>query len=161
MGALLLALGMRPVIAKLARWHIPRPLAVLAIYAIGFGLLLLLGNLLLPILSSEVMPLQQNGPALLQDIFKRLAQTPFAQWAPTTDTLVQNLSTQMTTVIETTLGTVANVSGLLLDLLVLLILTFFFAVDESWVSKVLLSWTPAPHRTHVQHVIDQVEAQCR
>ncbi|MEZ4664016.1 MAG: AI-2E family transporter [Caldilineaceae bacterium] len=159
LGALLLALGMRPVVTRMTRWRIPRPVTVLAIYAIGLGLVLLLGNLLLPILSAEITPLRQHGPALLQDIFNRLAQTPFAQWAPTTDTLVQNLSAQMSTVIETTLGTVANVSSILLDLLLLLILSFFFAVDESWVSQLLLSWTPATHRTHVQHIIDKVETQ--
>ena len=157
LGAFLLALGMRPAITALAHWRVPRPLSVLAIYLLLFGFLLLLGNLLLPILRAELIPLQKNGPALIQTVFNRLAGMPLTQWIPSTDTLAPNLTQQLATVLETTLGTVAGVSNLLLDFVILLILTLFLAADENWLSRLLLSWTPSHYHIHIQKLIDNTE----
>jgi predicted PurR-regulated permease PerM len=75
-GALLLTLAIRPLADALVRWHIPRGLTVLGVYAGLGGALVLLGDLLEPVISAEVARLQAQGPALLQEALSRVATTP-------------------------------------------------------------------------------------
>ena len=153
LGAVLLSLAIRPLADKLARWHIPRAITVLIIYLIGLVILVLIANRIVPIIASEVSQLQQNAPQLWQRIQAQLAGTPLAQWVPTTDTLVMNISQQMASLIQTALGTAAGLGGLFLDGLVLVILTFLFTNEVGWGSRIITNWSPPRYRERVQSIV--------
>ncbi len=156
MGAWLLSLAIRPLTVRLASRHIPRTLTVLAVYAALLAILILLGNLLLPLFRAEVSQVRQNGPQLWQQVQTQLNRTPLAQWLPGASTLTQDFTQRLDSVAATALGTVTGVGGLLLDLLVLFILAYFFTVDATWGKPLILNWTPPAHREHVGEMIDRI-----
>lgn len=131
-GAFLLSLAIRPLADRLARRRIPRSLTVMAVYVALMGLLVVLGALLVPIVTSEVAHFQTNGPKLLQTALSRLTGTPLlSRLIPSIDTLSQNLITDLYTLAPTFLNTVAGVGAILLNLLVVLVLAFFLASDTT------------------------------
>jgi len=154
-GAVLLSLALRPLADHLSHYHVPRGITVMVIYVAGAALLVGLGYLLSPIIDNETTYLQSNGAALLPTALTRLANTPLARWIPSSDTLAQNLSQQLDTIITGAVGTLTGVSNLLLDMAVVFILAYFLvAEDGRWSERMVLSWFPPSRRGHVQEILD-------
>jgi predicted PurR-regulated permease PerM len=156
LGAVLLSQAISPLANKMGRWHIPRSLTVIGVYIFALAILGLIGNRIVPIIGSEVIQLQQNAPQLWQRIQTQLAGTPLAQWIPSTTSLGQNISQQLTTLVSTALGTVAGLGGLILDGLVLVILTLFFTTEMGWGSRLIQNWTPPNYRERVQLIVSGI-----
>ncbi|MGD8805416.1 MAG: AI-2E family transporter [Chloroflexota bacterium] len=155
-GAILLSLALRPLADRLSRHHIPRGVTVLAVYIAGAGLLVGLGYLLAPIIKQEVTYLQNNGLNQVQTSLNRLANTPFARWVPSSDTVAQNLSQRLDTILTGAVGTLAGVSSLMVEFAVLFILAYFLAVgDNRWTERVVLAWLPPSRQVHVQEILDR------
>jgi predicted PurR-regulated permease PerM len=156
-GAILLSLAIRPLGDALARWHLPRGVTVLGVYVGMGGTLALLGDLLVPVISAEVAHLQTNGPTLLQAALSRVASVPLLkQWLPSTDVLAQNLSQRLDVLLSTLVGAVAGVGGLALDLVIVLVLAYFFATDTRLNERLLNAWMPPRYRTRVDLVIGRL-----
>lgn len=154
-GAILLSLALRPLANRLSRYHIPRGVTVFAVYMAGAGLLVGLGYLLSPIIKQEVTYLQNNGSNQLQTALTRLANTPLARWIPTSDSMAQNLSQRLDTIITGAVGTLAGVSSLILEMGVVFILAYFLVVgDGRWSERVVLTWLPPSRQGHVQEILD-------
>jgi predicted PurR-regulated permease PerM len=151
-GAFLLSLAMRPLADQLLRQNVPRGLTVIGIYIAFAGLIFAIAKLLVPIIYTEVVRLQESAPVLLQSILTQLATTPLDDWLPVSDTVVQNLAQRLDSVVIGAVGTVAGISSLLIDLLVMLILAYFFAVEEDWLGPLLLTWVPIEHQARVEQV---------
>jgi predicted PurR-regulated permease PerM len=153
-GALLLSLAIRPLAERLARWRTPRGVTVLGVYAVLAAVLMLVGNLLAPILSTEVAHLRSGGPDLLQAAATRLAAIPLlGRLMPSADTLAQSLSQRLDVVVSTALGTAASIGGLALDVLLVLVLAYFFVTDRSLGQRLLRGWSPRRYRPQVEAVV--------
>jgi putative heme transporter len=154
-GAILLSLALQPLANRLSHYHIPRGVTVFMAYVAGAALLVGLGYLLAPIINQDVTYLQNNGSTLLQSALTRLANTPIARWIPSRDTLVQNISQRLDTIVTGAAGTLAGVSNLLLDLSVVFILAYFLvAHDGRWSERMVVSWFPPDRQTHVREILD-------
>jgi predicted PurR-regulated permease PerM len=149
-GTLLLSIAIYPVVNMLARWRIPRAVAVLVIYIL-FGLLLaLLGSLVAPAISQEITALQNSAPNIVQSTISWTAKTPLlSHFIPSTDVLAQNLIQRVDVLVKTTVSTAASLGGMALDVLIMLILTFFITTDASLGKRVLNDWLPGPYRSHI------------
>jgi predicted PurR-regulated permease PerM len=153
-GALLLSLAIRPLANALARRRIPRGVAVLGVYAGSGGILALMGSLLVPVINAEVAHLKANGPTLLQEALSRVATIPvLKQWLSSTDVVVQNLSQRLDILVSTLVGAAAGVGGLALDLLVILVLAYFFTTDAGLLERLLDGWVPESHRPRVRVIM--------
>jgi predicted PurR-regulated permease PerM len=153
-GALLLNLAIRPLAERLARWRIPRTVTVLGVYAVLAAVLTLVGNLLAPILSSEVAHLRSGGPDLLQAVATRLAAIPLlGRLMPSADTLAQSLSQRLDVMVSAALGTAASIGGLALDMLLVLVLAYFFVTDRTLGQRLLRDWSPSRYRPQVDAII--------
>jgi predicted PurR-regulated permease PerM len=152
-GALLLSIAIHPVVSTLARWRIPRAVTILGVYVILGLLLALLGSLIAPAISEEINTLQNSGPEFIQATISRIAKTPLlSQVIPSTDVLAQNLIQRMDLLVRTTVGAVASLGGMALDVLVMLILAFFISTDASLGKRLLNDWLPASDRALVDHL---------
>ena len=146
-GSILLSLAIRPLVDKLAHQHIPRGLTVLGVYAAIIGLLAALGVLLVPIITKETALLQANGPNLLQTALSRLTGNPLlSRLVPSTGALSQNLISDLYTLAPTFLSTVAGVGGTMLNLLVVLVLTYFLAADTTIGPSIVHNLVPQRYR---------------
>jgi predicted PurR-regulated permease PerM len=153
-GGVLLSLAIRPLADALARWRIPRGITVLMVYAGLAGALAILANLLAPLISTEIVRLQANGPSLLQAGLSRIADTPLARhWLPSTDTLAQDLAQRADTLARAFVEAVAGVGGLALDVVILLVLAYFFATDAGMGDRLLNGWVPVHYQSRVQNFI--------
>lgn len=156
-GAVLLSLAIRPLADALTHWRIPRGITVLIVYAGLIGTLIVLGDLLVPVISTEIARLQSNGPALLQAGLSRIANTPLARhWLPPTDMLAQDLAQRADTVARALVGAVAGVGGLALDVVILLVLAYFLTTDAGLGERLLSAWVPLGYESRVGELADRL-----
>jgi predicted PurR-regulated permease PerM len=154
-GAILLNLILQPLANRLSYYHIPRGITVFAAYIAGVALLVGLGYLLAPIINQEAAYLQTNGSTLLQAALTRLTNTPLASWIPSWDTLAQNLTQRLDTIITGAASTLAGVSNLILDLSVVFILAYFLTAHENhWSERMIITWFPLSQQNHVREILN-------
>jgi predicted PurR-regulated permease PerM len=152
-GALLVSVAIRPLVDVLARRHIPRWLTVIGIYAVLAGALALLAGSLIPVINNEVSLLQTDGPNLFREALNQVKATPVGHFLPSSDTLAQNLSQHLDSLLRTLVGTVARVGEVVVDLLVVLVLGFFFSVDAGIGERLLSDWVSQRYRSRVRVII--------
>jgi predicted PurR-regulated permease PerM len=153
-GAFLLSLAIRPLADALAGWHVPRPVTVIGFYAALGAILALLGSLLVPVLKAELAHLQANGPALLQAALTEIATFPLAkQWLPSPSQLAQNLTQQLDILLNTLVGAVTGLGGLAVDLVLVLVLAYFFSTGTGWEDHLLSKWLPPRYQPSAREVV--------
>jgi len=152
-GALLLSLAIRPLVDALSGWRIPRGITVLGVY-IGLGdALVLLGSLLVPVFKAELAHLQANRPALLQSALSQLAAIPLLkQRLPSTTVLAQNLAQRLDILLSTVVDAVTGIGGLAVDLVLILVLTYFFTTGTQWDEHLLNGWVPPHYRPRARAI---------
>jgi predicted PurR-regulated permease PerM len=156
-GAFLLTLALHPIADTLARRRVPRGLTVLGVYAALGGLLVLLGSLVLPVIRMEAGYLQTHGPDLLQRALSRLAAVPvLGPWLPSTGDLAQSLMQRLDVMLATSVRTITGVGELVVDVLIVLVLAYFFATDVELGERLLARWVPAPYQSRVRLVMARV-----
>lgn len=156
-SAILISLAIRPLANALARWHVPHGVTVLGVYVGLLGLLVTIGTLLTPMLGLEVTRLQANGPTLIQKALSQLAALPgIGRQLPSFDTLAQTLSQRLDTLITLIIKTATGAGELILDLIVILILAYFFTTDISLGQRLLLHWIPSHYQPQAQVVRDRL-----
>jgi predicted PurR-regulated permease PerM len=157
-GAFLLSLAIRPLADILARRRVPRGLTVLGVYLGLLGLLISLGALLLPIISTEISRLQTNGPELLQTALSRFSAIPGVEYLmPSLESLGPNLVQSLSTLFPTLLNTVTGAGELTVNLLVMLILAYFFAADATIGPSLLQMFIPVVHRPRLATLMSRLQ----
>jgi predicted PurR-regulated permease PerM len=152
--AFLLTLALHPIADTLDRRRVPRGLTVLGVYAALGGLLVLLGSLVLPVIRMEAGYLQTHGPDLLQRALARLATVPaLGQWLPSTSDMAQSLMQRLDVMLATSVRTITGVGELAIDVLIVLVLAYFFATDIGLGERLLARWVPAPYRPRARLVV--------
>jgi len=142
-GALLFSLAIRPFADALARRHIPRGITVFGVYLGMAGVLILLSGLLVPIISAEVTLLQTQGPNLIQQALSHIAAVPLLkQLLPSTTAVGQQLDSLLSPLVNAVTG----LGGFALDLLIVLILAYFFATDVGLSESLLQRWLPQSYQ---------------
>jgi len=153
-GAFLLSVAIRPLADKLAQGHIPRTITVLGVYVGLVALLVILGTLLVPIITTETTILQSNGPKLLQTAWSHLTATPLiGNVIPPNSTLIQNGLQYVAQLGPTLLSTVAGAGESALDIFVALILAYFLATDTSIGPGLLQNLVPARYQPKISAVM--------
>lgn len=163
--SIILGEGIRPLVARLKRYRVPSPVAVLLVY---FAVLLLVGVLLWLLLSpllSEVSAFTRDLPqylAELQHDIHRLEQSLRAQ-EPVND-ILEGLSTSLQTLVRDSIPTLLSVplnavSGLfslLLDLVIVLTMALFWQMSSAKLKPFVVGLFPARSQEHASLVIGEI-----
>ncbi len=153
-AALLLSLAICPLADALSRWRIPRGITVIGLYIGLGGMLVLMGSLLVPVFKAEFAALQANAPVLLQSALSQLAAIPLLkQWLPSTSVLAQNLAQRLDILFSTLVNTATGVGGLAVDVVLVLVLAYFFTNSTGWDEHLLNGWVPPRHWPRVRVVV--------
>jgi predicted PurR-regulated permease PerM len=156
-GAFLFSLAIRPLADTLARWRVPRGVTVLGVYIGLVGILAVLGTLLVPVVSAETNLLRTNGPTLLQTALSRLTAMPLVgQWIPSIDVLTQNLTQYLASLLPAFWSTLTGVGDITLNLLVVLVLTYFLATDATIGQRLLSSLVSPRYQPQVITVMTRL-----
>jgi predicted PurR-regulated permease PerM len=159
-GSLLLSLSIRPLAHALAQRRVPRAVTVIGVFIASGLVLALVGSLLVPTISTEIGNLQTSGPDLIRQAMDKLSSTPLlGQLVPSTDVLIQDITQRMDAVLGTAISTAAGIGGLALDLLVMLILTFFLATDEDLPERTMVRWMPDAYEVNIRSLWARLEAR--
>jgi predicted PurR-regulated permease PerM len=141
-AAFLLSVGLSPITDAAASRAIPRGLTVLIVYILLAVSIVLLTGMLVPVIRSEIALLQTNGPTLFQEALSHVQGTPVARFLPSTNTLAAGLSQHLDSLLTALFGAVTGIGEGALDLLIVLILAYFFSTDAELGGRVLNAWFP-------------------
>jgi len=159
-GSMLLSLSIRPLAHALAKRRIPRAVTVIGVFILTGLVLALVGSLLVPTIRSEITVLQKSGPALVNQALSALSSAPLlGQLVPSTDVINQQIVQRLDAVLGTVISTAAGIGGLALDLLVVLILTFFLATDETLPQRTMIHWMPDSYEAGVRSLWARLESR--
>ncbi len=153
--ATLLAIALAPPVARLARWHVPRPLAVLLVYLALLGGAGLLVSLLAPLVVAQGSQLVAEVPSIVQEA----VQLPRRWLAPYVPALAQNLATsnwiqQLATAAGPLAGKFGGVfvafgralTTLVVDTLVVVVMACYLNLDPEVAPRLIDAVVPASYR---------------
>jgi predicted PurR-regulated permease PerM len=160
----LFATGLAPLVRVIERRRIlpigkgrlPRPAAILMIYATVIGALVALGAAIIPPVVIQLEEFWTQLPAYLDQ-----AQVKLMSWGLlASDAKLQDLLKQAPTtggsVVAVVLTTVGGVVGGIFGLVSILLLTFYFLVESSDIFSVFVRIFPTAHRGRVHDISAQV-----
>lgn len=143
LGAVLVSLGIRPILDILERGRIPRGASVLLIYLLLLGFLAVVADLFVPLVGAEISALESGGPAIAQSISAYLANTPLLRHLlPSSDSIAQFLAGRLSSLLQPLLGAISGVGNFGVDVLVVLILAYLMTQDQGMVAGLIRDWTP-------------------
>lgn len=156
-GAFLISVSMRPAVDYLSRWKVPRWLTVLAIYLVILTLLGLLSSWIGSTINRQITEVSNNAPRLLRQasdtVTSLLERVPWlSDVVPPLDTLTQNITRALQQVAGTVFGAATGAGRFVLELLIVVALSFIFTVDKN-LGASFLGWFPARYRDRIGSVV--------
>jgi len=169
--AILFAAALDPMVDALEKRKIPRGLAVISIFIIGISILIMFFGTLIPIIKTEslniALGLQNFTEKILEGKLNLPNQLSFInEYLQNTFTQInaeaffqqisQNLSSKSTQiasfsgdVVTTTFKTIGAVFSILLSTIFVLLLTYYFTVDEQIVDNFIQSFFDKKHHKYI------------
>lgn len=157
LASVVLASAVEPITKWLMRWRFPRPIAVISIYVIGVALLAFLATSFLPPLAQDIKQIANTIPQYIESF----SENDFEQF-PGLSFLVNQINQsvsgsdflgQITTFTgQATFGFVATASAIfggLLSFILIIVISFYLAVQEDGVGNFLRVITPIKHEKYV------------
>ena len=170
---LLLALVFATVIQQpvdaLERRHVPRPLAILLVYAALIGGLTVLFYALSPVIRAQAVAFREQAPASLAALQAAWAGSGNALLAgPGADLLgrgiafienpgQRNVAVPQDAAVELLTGLGGGIIGGLIGLVTVLIVTFYYLMEKAWIRRVVLIDTAPETRIRVSRIWDDIE----
>jgi len=157
----LLCLVIAPLADLLEKRRIPRAVAVLVFYALSFCALVLLAHLLLPVLQVETRHIRRTLPEVLSRGLAALRAVPVIGdlLPPNAGLLPQSVGQAVQGMLGPALVALLNVGELVVDLAVVLVLAFFFAVDPSIGRQLIVTWLPQAQRHRAWRVARALQSR--
>jgi predicted PurR-regulated permease PerM len=150
-GALLVSLALRPMVELLGRLHVPATISVILAYLGIASLIALIGDLIEPILSREVLNLQMITPTQVENTITQLTSVPFfGSLLPPPATIAANLTQSLDSLVRTLFDALTGLGSLALDILIVLILAYFLSVEPRMIERALLAWSPTPYKRQIR-----------
>ena len=159
-GSMMLSLSIRPLAHALAKRRVPRAVTVTGVFIAAGLVLALVGGLLVPTIRTEISRLQTSGPALIKQAVAELSSAPLlGRLVPSTEVIIQDITQRLDAVLGTAIGTAAGIGGLALDLLVVVILTFFLSTDENLPQRTMVRWLPDSYEASIRSLWARLQAR--
>lgn len=152
-AAFLLSLAISPLADRLVRYRIPRGVTVLVVYAAFVAMGYLLIQLTIPAIAREVAALEDGGTAIMSELVNRLENLPpFAQLNVNLETVFETIAARAEAAAGVIITALADVTRVVVDLLLILVLAYFFVVDQKLGINLLFTWVPRHHRWRVRTI---------
>ncbi|MBI4276439.1 AI-2E family transporter [Candidatus Uhrbacteria bacterium] len=144
--ALLLAAIIEPLAAWVAKFHIPRGVAVLLTYIVFFAILTTLIILLIPPVIEQVQDVTANLPALWDRVSARFDELRvYSEQAGIIENIQDMLTSLQGTLSQSARGalaTLTSIFGGLISLILVLVITFYIVVEEDALRRIIRSVFP-------------------
>lgn len=172
--ALFLAAAFNPAIDKLEKYHIPRPLGIIAMYIIVLGIFVVMITSLVPIIAEQIASLAVsvkdiiytivNGGNTDSWIISKIQPVANQIWESVDQTQVTNylttslsdLASRLTNFAGNAIGAVFAIFNGLFNMLLVLIITFFMVVSSKNTSNFFHSLFPHKYSGYISEKSKQI-----
>ena len=158
--AVVVASAVNGPVSWLQRRKVPRLLGVIFIYLIFLLFLALVVTLIFPPLAEQVKVLAVTFPEFMEEVGLSVQEL----WGKyQTEGNLQNILNRVSEVLaESTsnvLGTIIGLFGGLFSAVVILVISFYLAVQEKGVKRFFVSLTPSEHQHYLSDLIERIQAK--
>ncbi len=143
--AFILTSAISPIIDKLEKKHITRPLAILIIYIFGLAIIATIVTLVMPPLINETVRLASRLPEFINSIFPQ-SQIDF-------DTIFRQIIPVGTGVVRFSVGIFSNV----LSIITLLVITFYFLLERKKLEGYLTDFIGNEAGKRIYTIVSEIE----
>lgn len=139
--------AVRPLVEYLEKFKLPRPVAILCVYVLLIGLVIIYGSFIFPPLVTESIKLLQHLPQYLSRL------SPYIKYNP--ETLFQQIAPIGQNVAKVTLGVFTNI----LSLVTILVFTFYFLLERNNLSLFLEFFVGNIWSNRIVNIINKSESR--
>lgn len=170
--SILFAAALDPTVDSLKRLRIPRAVSIIVIFMILLAVLVFFISQLVPLVATQLIELARSLGGLLSNLTQESSDFIFAEafrsffndtvGADNTDMVLQQISqnleslgSQLQSIAGDTFNVIKDLFNGIFNFLLVLVLTFFFVVDEKSVDEFFLSLFPSRHGAYI---VEKTEA---
>ncbi|MDP3685307.1 MAG: AI-2E family transporter [bacterium] len=159
--AVIIASALEPLAARLQQFRIPRPLSVLAVYAVVIAILGGIGSALIPALVSEIRELASALPALYEQFTRLLGGAGVVLGTPeaieSLRTGLLNLGDFLTASAGEFFATTKSLFGSILAVFLVFVVSFYLVVNRNGLVSFIRSVTPLEHQAYVIGLVERAQ----
>lgn len=159
--ASLLAIAFNPVVDWMSKKKIPRPIGIIVIYIVLFIIFFGVIALLIPPLSEEVAQITQHFPALWN---KFMQSFPNYSAKPQESEIIYSINSGLSSLKDVLASSTSNVFSLIrtvfgniISFILILVLTFYFLVQEGAIRGAVKYLTPPQYHAHLYNIISKMQ----
>jgi len=158
--AVVIAAAINGPVSWLQRHKIPRILGVIFIYLFILFFLALIVTLIFPPLAEQIKQLALYFPEFMEKIGLSVQEW----WANyqiegNLQTLLDKMSNKLAQATSSVFGTIIDLFGGLFSAIVILVISFYLAVQKKGAKKFLVSLTPSEHQSYLSNLIERIESK--
>jgi len=158
--AVIIAAAVNGPVSWMQRHKVPRILGVVFIYLLMFLMIALVVTLIFPPLASQVKLLAISFP----DFMEKIGLSVQELWGKyqiegNLQTLLDKLSNKLNQATSSVFSTVINLFGGLFSAGIVLVISFYLAVQEKGVKRFLISLTPQEHQHYLSDLIERIQGK--
>ena len=155
-AALIITAAFDPLLKWFKNRGIPKPAALMLVYALLVSAVALAVSLLVPPVSKELGQIMFNLPFYYQKISSNLLS-----WLPGSDVAISdglaNLNSGILSSVPQVLGTAANIFGAFVSVGLVMVMTFYLTVEEEGMKKFLKNVVPINYLPYVTHLFNRIQ----
>jgi len=156
--AVIIAAAVNGPVSWLQRRKVPRIFGVIFIYLLVLLLLALVVTLIFPTLAEQIKELTNHFP----DFMDKMGLSINELWGKyqvegNLQGFLYKISSRLTEATSSLFATIIGLFGGLFSAVMVLVISFYLAVQEKGVKKFLISLTPKDHQHYVSDLIDRIQ----
>jgi predicted PurR-regulated permease PerM len=148
----------------LERRHIPRPLAILFVYVTLIGALVVLFAVVSPVIQDQATTFRTQAPESLGELRSAwqasgnpLLAGPVQELLGRAIGFIQEPGSSISLPQGAAIGLLTGLGGGLIGIGTVLIISFYYLMEKSWIRQIVLMNMPPEQRTRVSRIWDEVE----
>lgn len=158
--AIIIAAAINSPVSWLQRKKVPRLLGVIFVFLLIFLLLALIISLILPPLAGQIKQLARHFPEFMEKV-----GLSFQQWwgkykiDGNLQVFLDRISDRLSQATSSVFATIISLFGGLFSAIIVLVISFYLAVQERGVKKFLIYLAPSEHQSYFSDLIERIQAK--
>ena len=159
--AIVIASGLDPLIDFFHKRRIPRTLSLLVVYTFLIAIITLIIYVLVPPIIEQVQQLVVILPQYFEIVSNYLGENfnMFEKEVGNIEEITKSFTGEFGDFATNIYDTLSGFLGGLLTLIIILVLSFYFTVEENNFKKFITSITPTKHRPYIEGLIKRIQHQ--
>lgn len=155
--AIVIAAAINPLVSWLHKRRIPRAISILFIYILFLGFLVLMITLLVPPIASQIRQLSDLLPQYFKEVSGRFVDLEKYDLIQPLQNILKSLGGRLAEAGGGILTTLSSIFGSILSVIVVIVLSFYFALKEEGTKKFIKAIIPKRYQPYVIDLVSRIE----